>query len=122
MGKGAEKKDPFTVSTETEEGKEQFKKLDYFGQCDAAVNGAAQPNMKNLPVWVIGGIWWCINAALCLGLTWYFSGGTEFLSPVFHTVLLKNVIVYEAIVNHHGFHTCCECSGRRLVPSVGPAP
>eukprot|EP01051_Picozoa_sp_SAG22_P003518 SAG22_NODE_173_length_16589_cov_120.738933_10_plen_170_part_00 len=47
MGEGAEKtKDPFTVSTETEEGKEQFKKLDYFGQCDAAVNSAAQPNMK----------------------------------------------------------------------------
>lgn len=109
-GKGAEKVDPFTVTTDSKE----FKSLDFFGQCDSAVNNASNPNMKNLPVWVIGGIWWCLHAGLCLGLTWYFSGGAKFWSATFHAVLLKNVIAQDAITCHHGFHTCY----RVLVGSV----
>ena len=105
--------DPFTVTTAKEE-LGTFKKLDFFGQIDAAVNFAGSPNVKNLPVFVVGAVWCCINYSVLLAATWYFSGVEELWTQAFHGLLLKNLIAYDAIVNHHGAATCY----RVLVGSV----
>jgi len=95
------KVDPFTVLTSDA----QFWKLGYYEQLDAAVNNASKPDMAILPVFIIGGIFWCINAAVCLAITWYCTG-EQLWSPGFHLALQKNVIAYHAIACHHGFHVC----------------
>lgn len=96
-----QKIDPFTVTTNKDDW-QKFRSLGFFEQLDASVNNASKPDIKNLPVFVIGLIWWCINAAGCLFLTWYTSGA-ELWSTAFHENLLKNVIAWDAIANHHGF-------------------
>eukprot|EP01052_Picozoa_sp_SAG31_P014420 SAG31_NODE_894_length_11172_cov_25.790572_10_plen_234_part_00 len=109
--------DPFLITTE-EQNVEQFKKLDFFEQFDAAVNNASRPDMKTLPGFVIGLVFWCLHAAACTGLTYYLTGA-ELWSTPFHEALLKNVIAWDAIANHHGFHTVCRCSASAALWNCG---
>jgi len=96
--------DPFTVTTAKEE-LDTLKTLGFYGQIDAAVNSSGSPNVKNFPFFVIGMVWCCVNYSALLAATCYFSGGAELWTPAFHELLLKNLIAYDAIVAHHGFHT-----------------
>eukprot|EP00931_Biecheleriopsis_adriatica_P074836 TRINITY_DN48820_c0_g1_i1.p1 TRINITY_DN48820_c0_g1~~TRINITY_DN48820_c0_g1_i1.p1 ORF type:complete len:634 (-),score=91.04 TRINITY_DN48820_c0_g1_i1:29-1882(-) len=93
--------DPFAVTT-AKEDIDKLKALDFFGQLDAAVNHVLKPQPVTLIMFVAGGIWWCINAAVCVGLTLHFSGAGMWTSA-FHEALLKNAIAYDGIAHHVGF-------------------
>ena len=84
-----------------------FKALDFWGQFDAAVALAAKPNDGGVPLFIIGLLHWCVHAAVCIGLTYYFAPeGTGLWDSAFHDTLLTNVIAYDAIANHNGYHWC----------------
>ncbi|KAL3892666.1 MAG: hypothetical protein SGPRY_014907, partial [Prymnesium sp.] len=91
--------DPCSLSTEPPH-RAQLLKLDFFSQLDAVVNHAGKPDIKNIPVFVLGALWCAFHCVVCTRLS-LIQG--ELGSDGFHAALLKNLIAYDSLANQNGF-------------------